>query len=69
MKRNAQVGFIPLTRACFKNKNVRHELVANEYYMAKRELKNLGSRTEGIFDVQLSTVTSVQRKEWEEDKL
>ena len=79
MKCNAKVGFVPFTRACLKNKNVRHELgqkesnddtekVVNEYYLAKRELKDLGFRTEGIFDVQLSTATSLKRKEREEDQ-
>ena len=42
--------------------------MANEYYMAKRELKDLGFRTEGIFDLQLLTFTSVKRNEWEEDQ-
>ena len=80
MKCNARVGFVPFTRACLKNKHVTHEIgqreknedierMNNEYHKAKRELKDQGFRVDGIFDVQITTATSIKRKQREEEQV
>ena len=77
MKCNARVGFVPFTRACLKNKHVRHELgqrevnqeleeVNNEYHQAKKHLKDEGFRVDGIFDASITTATTIKRKERED---
>ena len=65
---NARVGYVPFTRACLKNKHVRHDLgqgvknekieqVNEDYHKAKKELKDQGFRVEGIFDAIIATST------------
>ena len=79
MKCSARVGFVLFTRACLKNKYVRHEIgqreknedvekVSNDYFNAKKELKDNRFRVDGIFDVHITTATSVKRKEREQDQ-
>ena len=76
---NARVGYVPFTRACLKNKHVRHDLgqgvknekieqVNEDYHKAKKELKDQGFRVEGIFDATIATSTSIKRKEREDDQ-
>jgi len=75
---DAHVSFVPFTRVCFKNKNVRHEMnqehtntdierINEECQDAKKKLKDEGFRVEGLFDVEIVTSASVKQKEREED--
>ena len=79
MKCNKKFGFAPFTRACFKNKNVRHEVgqrkknedvgkITGECYKAKRELKDQGFRIEGIFDDQIVSAITVEKRQQEYKK-
>ena len=44
------------------------EKVNNEYHNAKKELKDQGFRVDGVFDVRITTATTIKRKERKEDQ-
>ena len=75
-----RVGYVPFTRRCLQNKNIRHELqdgdeekskqiaqIVKEYEDVKNKLRSLGFNVDGIFDAEIE-VTPVIRREEEEEK-
>ena len=77
-----RVGYVPFTRRCLQNKNIRHELqdgdeekskqiaeIVEEYEDVKNKLRSLGFKVDGIFDAEIEVAPVIRREEEEEKQV